>query len=343
MPDFYIQRKEPQTQAGQNLGLKVVLDAHSDIIESVSASSDFEGFTGLITSPGNFLLTNLKGFSIQPGHNNLVAVSAVKIEADDDLRVLDPDTRQCLFPDETDRIRLHKFYSQENCFLECSLIFAQNKLKGEEHLDYLCTPWYFPFVDENYTMCDPWQTVRISEIIQNEVSSEQCNYCLPDCIRTIYTTSTSSQPFRRCDERNIELTKMCSVLRKNLTKPEKWGRQVLDHYLEKTGTIPDFLTNITSSKRTVKKSYLLNYLFPGLSRDYDAFDKDIAVLNVFFDSSTVMAFNSENRQSWIDYWSNVGGALGLCIGLSIITLVELFWVCLKFVGIVNSDNKSAIN
>ena len=86
----------------------------------------------------------------------------------------------------------------------------------------------------------------------------------------------------------------------------------------------------------VKKSYLLNYVFPGLSREYDAYDKDIAVLTVFFDSTTVMAFNSASTQSWIDYWSNVGGALGLCIGLSIITVVEMFWLCLSFVGIVNS-------
>ena len=336
MPDFYVKRSEPMTQAGKNLGLTVVLDAHSNVIESVSASSDYEGFVGLITNPGNFLLTNSKGFEIQPGHNNLVAVSAIMIQADDDLVFLDPDTRQCLFPGETDRIKLHKSYTQENCFLECSLIFAQNKLKDEQNLGYLCTPWYFPFVDENYTMCDPWQTVRISQIMQNDVSSEQCSYCLPDCVQTIYRTSTTTQQFRRCDERNLELTKMCSILRKNITKPEIWGRQVLDYYLNQTGKIPDYLSNITSSKRMVKKSYLLNYVFPGLSREYDAFDKDIAVLTVFFDSTTVMAFNSASTQSWIDYWSNVGGALGLCIGLSIITVVEMFWLCLSFVGIVNS-------
>ena len=33
----------------------------------------------------------------------------------------------------------------------------------------------------------------------------------------------------------------------------------------------------------------------------------------------------------IDFFSNIGGALGLCIGLCIITIGELIWVCLKLV------------
>jgi len=44
---------------------------------------------------------------------------------------------------------------------------------------------------------------------------------------------------------------------------------------------------------------------------------DIAVLNVYFDTTTVLKLKSEKRQTWIDYFSSVGGAMGLCIGLSI--------------------------
>ena len=199
----------------------------------------------------------------------------------------------------------------------------------EQNQTYTCTPWYFPFVSERYTMCNPWETVRIYQIMQNEVPLDVCNYCLPDCRRTIYSQSVTTLPFRRCDERNVELTNMCSVLNKNVPKPEIWGRQVIDHFMNLTGKIPDFLSNVTSSKRTIKRSYLINDLFEGIPRDYDAYDKDIAVLNVFFDASTVMMFNSESRQSWIDYLSNVGGALGLCIGLSSITIIELIWVFLR--------------
>jgi len=34
----------------------------------------------------------------------------------------------------------------------------------------------------------------------------------------------------------------------------------------------------------------------------------------------------------IQYFSNVGGLLGLCIGLSIVTIVEILWLCLRLIG-----------
>jgi len=34
-------------------------------------------------------------------------------------------------------------------------------------------------------------------------------------------------------------------------------------------------------------------------------------------------------QTWIQFFSAIGGLLGLCIGLSIVTFVELFWLILR--------------
>jgi len=211
LPDWFIKGNEPKTQPGKNMGLKVVLDAHSDVLESLSISSDFEGFTGLVTNPESFPLTDIKGFEIRPGHNNRVAVSAIGVDADDNLRDLDPDTRRCLFSDETDQIALHKSYNQANCLFECSLNFAQRQLREENNSTNICTPWYFPFIDNGYSLCDPWNTVRIMKIMQSDVPDNECSYCLPDCIRTIYQQSVTVQPFRRCDERNLQLSDMCSM------------------------------------------------------------------------------------------------------------------------------------
>ena len=324
LPNFYFTRQEPKTQPGRSMGLKLVLDAHSNIVESVSISQDFEGFTGLITEPGNFPLANLRGFEVKPGHNNLVALSAIKIDADKDLRNLKPETRNCLFPDETDNLKLFKKYKQSNCFLECALVYAQ-KLNETEG----CTPWYFPFVDLNFKLCDPFQNLIIRRNMQN-VPDAECNYCLPDCIRTIYRQSVTTQPFRRCDERNLNLPDMCRF-DNGAKKPQIWGRQLIEQFKKKNISIS--ASFVQSSKRTIKKSYILNDLFEDLPSEYDAYEKDISVLTVFFDSTTVMMFKSQLRQSWLDYLSSVGGALGLCIGLSIITVIELFWLCLRLTGI----------
>jgi hypothetical protein len=41
-----------------------------------------------------------------------------------------------------------------------------------------------------------------------------------------------------------------------------------------------------------------------------------------------MEYQTFPSQSWIDFFSAIGGLLGLCIGLSIVTFVELFWLVL---------------
>ena len=53
------------------------------------------------------------------------------------------------------------------------------------------------------------------------------------------------------------------------------------------------------------------------------------MLEVFFEATTAVQFSTSATQSWADYFANVGGLLGLCIGLSIVTLVELAWLGMK--------------
>ncbi len=116
-------------QVGLKMGLSVMLDGHTDILEPYTIDSDFRSFEIVISSPGDFPLTFQKGFKIKSGHRNLVALSAIRIDADDTLRDIDPIDRGCLFGDETSSLVFHKRYSQANCFLECSLSVAQEKLK----------------------------------------------------------------------------------------------------------------------------------------------------------------------------------------------------------------------
>ena len=68
LPLWYIQKNEPKSQAGTNMGLTVVLDAHSDQLSEFSISSDFQGFTASIFAQGDFPLTHLNEFQIKPGY-----------------------------------------------------------------------------------------------------------------------------------------------------------------------------------------------------------------------------------------------------------------------------------
>ena len=70
-------------------------------------------------------------------------------------------------------------------------------------------------------------------------------------------------------------------------------------------------------------------IFPSADNSYDAYDKDIALLHIYFKRSTVFQLGTQPTMTWIDFLSQVGGLLGLCIGISIITFIELVWLCLR--------------
>ncbi len=64
--------EEPFPQAGQNKGLYIMLDSHSDLLAGWSSESDFHGFTGLIDTRGSYPLVSQNGFMIQPGNRILI-------------------------------------------------------------------------------------------------------------------------------------------------------------------------------------------------------------------------------------------------------------------------------
>lgn len=65
--DWYFQQNEPNSQAGTHMGLTVILDAHTDILEKYYVTDDFDGFTAIVAPPSDFPLINQQGFGIKTG------------------------------------------------------------------------------------------------------------------------------------------------------------------------------------------------------------------------------------------------------------------------------------
>ena len=57
LPAWYIQKDEPKSRAGINMGLSVTLDGHTDLLDSFSVDSNYNSFTAMIGSPRDFPLT----------------------------------------------------------------------------------------------------------------------------------------------------------------------------------------------------------------------------------------------------------------------------------------------
>ena len=63
---------------------------------------------------------------------------------------------------------------------------------------------------------------------------------------------------------------------------------------------------------------------------YNAYEEDITIVNFYFDKSTILQFTRQQSMTVVDYISQLGGLLGLFLGFSFISGVELFyWLTIR--------------
>jgi dolichyl-phosphate-mannose--protein O-mannosyl transferase len=55
------------------------------------------------------------------------------------------------------------------------------------------------------------------------------------------------------------------------------------------------------------------------------------MLNFYFKDQSVIEYRTQASLTWVDYFSSIGGLLGLFISLSWVTLFELLWLYLSIV------------
>ena len=176
-------------KAGRTKGLMVLLDAHSNWLVPGSFDEDYHAFSAVIQSSGNFPLMSQGGLSIRPGYNNIITLTSSELDADDNIRSLKKEERNCLFREENSGLILHKQYSYLNCKFECILSYAKTevfKLHGFE-----CQPWFFPPPNDSAIICDPWAANKFFRIMNKEIPDSQCTHCLPECGSTFFVNNYS--------------------------------------------------------------------------------------------------------------------------------------------------------
>jgi len=95
LPNWYPYSGEPKTLAGKIKGLFVMLDAYSDLLANASLDQDYTSFHELISYKGSFPYIAQEGIKIKPGHHNIISLTALKVDADDDMYDLEPHSRKC--------------------------------------------------------------------------------------------------------------------------------------------------------------------------------------------------------------------------------------------------------
>ena len=65
---------------------------------------------------------------------------------------------------------------------------------------------------------------------------------------------------------------------------------------------------------------------------YNAFEKDIGIVNIFFGKPYSTRYVKKNRLTGFDFLSQVGGAVGIAMGISIVSVVEIiYWFTIRLV------------
>jgi hypothetical protein len=110
--------------------------------------------------------------------------------------------------------------------------------------------------------------------------------------------------------------------------PQLWGKLVLDKMknLSENKNYQKLKSKIISSQRFLIPKGFNGTLSTNSVIEYDAYDRDIAMLNVYFETPTVLEYTTQHSKTWFDFISAVGGNGGLFIGFSIVTILEIVWL-----------------
>ena len=108
-----------------------------------------------------------------------------------------------------------------------------------------CVPWYFPISNNSTSrLCDPWEA-REFRFHMSSIPYETCNYCLPDCTTTMYSSSVTAAPFRRCNYKNLGVSFLCNF--EETIQPPIWSQGVYDQYSTEINQVPGYIYDSVKS------------------------------------------------------------------------------------------------
>ena len=193
----------------------------------------------------------------------------------------------------------------------------------------------FSVVNDDIKFCDPWEA-RDFVTFMGIVPDKRCGHCLPDCSETLYNTAISSAPILKCDHTNIGSSEFCQFSLKNNLNPPPWAFEMSHEFNKTTGEMPEFFQQsgiFQSQRKTVMDSKLKRLILkePVIEHPtYDAYEKDIAIVDFYFKSATMLQYQRQHRMTLIAFIGQLGGTLGLFMGLSVISVIEFFyWILFK--------------
>ena len=136
---------------------------------------------------------------------------------------------------------------------------------------------------------------------------KDCDHCLPNCEETTYSSSVTSAPFRRCDYRSLGVSSVCRIFDTDF-EPRSFYHTVEKEYKHQGhDELPNYASKVLQESNIRKLKGSPIPLFPNENKkySYDAYEKDIAIANFYFEKPTVTQFERSPRLTFFDFLSQV--------------------------------------
>ena len=294
-------------------------------IES-SISNDFNGVEVNVGAKHTFPRLDINSFLVAPGKVTMVEITAEKLSTSGGYKDLPVSDRGCYFEDEM-QLQLFSKYTIDNCWIECLLNETQ-KINNND-----CLPWNMPSPD-GHPCCNPIEQHEFFKTFNNVELSEEmgANLCFPDCASTVYSTKVTTAPFRKCDAANMGLSRLCKIGHGTSGPvPQKWADAVLEAYKNSAEGVPDYISEVLRSARRTKSD----------NDSYDAYEEDMAEVVFFFTRPVTTELVSSPRMTVFDFIASLGGILGLLMGVSFISVIEIvYWLTVKLTEAAFKEEES---
>ena len=300
----------PSARNGLVNGLQLILDAES--YDYASSETGTEGFFLSMLHQLDIPIMRNTGINVEVGQtNNIVVVPTLMSTTDGARSRFNPQERQCYFEDEITLKHLphdNSFrHDISNCLFEATL----QKIESECQ----CIPTYFTDVSE-FPSCQGQQVSCMNDLKERIgefraiMDSNTEKLCLSNCQDQTFSVSLTQASYP--NSHSFVHTKEYQLIHNKLLRSCLGDRNASLQQAYPTLCIT--LLDITANQQEIEKE-VVRYA-----------KENIAKVNIFFKDPFVKKIVREEKISQIAFVGTVGGLLGLFLGFSFISSLEIFYM-----------------
>ena len=251
-------------------------------------------YTVGVSRKNNLIDQKISVHKLWPGYHTTIYVVPKILETSPNFDNLDLDKRKCKLPHETTGFRFLQEYTQKGCEIECAAKKAISFCR--------CLPWYYPNDFTSLPTCDMFGGFCFNKIMSDEVFYKNCkSECLADCQEISLSVWQKAVPLN-IEELCREGAYFDKFLEQNFEKI--FSFEYLRSFVQEQ-RIPDLASSLSNGSMCV-----------------DYVEKYVSFVSVESPTESVSKSQLDISASFNDQLGIIGGNLGLCVGMSVLGMVE---------------------